>query len=118
MYKESIKNSQNSNLETLSLLLGSLCLEEGNPQETIQVIEKNTDSQKGIIPSLILARAYRQQRDEEHSQKAVENASYRVKSAILNFKCGECGESLDEWANSCPTCHAFDQIECCPGVNS
>ena len=51
-------------------------------------------------------------------QKAMENASYRVKSAILNFKCGECGESLDEWANSCPTCHAFDQIECCPGVNS
>ena len=118
VYKEAIKNAQNSTRETLSLLLGSLYLEEGNTEKTIQIIEENTDSQKAIIPSLILARAYKQQRDEEHSQKAMENASYRVKSAIFNFKCGECGESLDEWANSCPTCHAFDQIECCPGINS
>ena len=118
VYKEAIKNSQNSALEILSLLLGSLYLEEGNPQGTIQVIEKNTGSQKTIIPSLILADAYKQQRDEEHSKKALENASYQVKSAILNFKCSGCGETLDEWIDSCPTCNAFDKIECCPGINS
>ena len=75
VYKEAIKNSQNSNLETLSLLLGNLYLEEGNPQETIQVIEKNTDSPKTIIPSLILADAYKRQQDQNNSQKSVENAS-------------------------------------------
>ena len=117
-YKEAIKNSHNSIRKILGLLLGSLYLEEGNPEKTIQVIMENTDSQKGIIPSLILAGAYKQQRDEEHSQKAVENASYCVKSAILNFKCSGCGTNLDELFDTCPSCYAFDKIQCHPGINS
>ena len=70
VYKEAIKNAQNSSLrESLSLLLGSLYLEEGNSWETIQIIEKNTDSPKAIIPSLILASAYKQQRDQNILKK-------------------------------------------------
>ena len=118
VYKEAIKNSHNSIRKILGLLLGSLYLEEGNPEKTIQVIMENTDSQKGIIPSLILAGAYKQQQEEKHSQKAVENASCQIQSAILNFKCSGCGKTLDEWIDSCPICNAFDKIECRPGVNS
>jgi len=118
VYKESIKNSKNTALETLSLLLGSLYLEVGNFRETIEVIEKNTDSQKAIIPSLILAEAYKRQKDHNSSQKAVENAACQIKGAILNFKCGECGETLGAWVCSCPACNAFDQIKCQPGINS
>ena len=118
VYKEAIKNAQNSIRETLGLLLGSLYLEEGNPEKTIQVIEENTASQKAIIPSLILAGAYKQQRNEEYSQKAMENASSRAKGAILNFKCSGCGETLDKWIDSCPACNVFDKIECQPGINS
>ena len=118
IYKEAIKNAQNSTRETLGLLLSSLYLEEGHPEKTIQIIEKNIDSQKAIIPSLILASAYRKQRDNERSIKAIEIASQQVKDAIFNFKCGGCGKTLDKWLDHCPACHAFDQIECCPGVNS
>jgi len=118
IYREAIKNSQNSTRETLSLLLGSLYLEEGNPQETIQAIEENTDSQKAIIPSLILANAYKQQLNEKQSQDAVENASHQVRNAILKFQCKECGGTLTEWVDSCPACNAFGKIECRPGVDS
>ena len=118
VYKESIKNSQNSNLETLSLLLGNLYLEEGNPQETIQIIEKNTNSKRTIIPSLILADAYKQQQNETQSQQAVANASHQIKDAILNFKCSACGKISGEWADNCSTCNTFDAVECFPGVNS
>jgi len=118
VYKQAIKNSQNSTRETLSLLLGSLYLEEGNPQETIQVIEENTDPQKAIIPSLILADAYKQQMDEKQSQGALENASHQIRSAILKFQCGECGGTLTDWVDSCPACNAFGKIECRPGVDS
>ena len=118
VYKEAIKKSQNSIREILGLLLGRLCLEEGNTQETIQVIEENTVSPKAIIPSLILADAYKQQHDQNNSQKAVENASCQVKSAILKFKCVGCGKTLDHWIDSCPSCNTFDSIECHPGVNS
>ena len=118
VYKEAIKNAQNSARETLSFLLGSLYLEEGNSEETIQVIVKNTNSSKSIIPSLILAGAYSQQQDDKNSQKAEENAFYRVKRAILNFKCSGCGTNLDEWLDTCPSCDAFDKIQCHPGINS
>ena len=40
VYEEAIQNAQNSTRETLGLLLSSLYLEEGNPEKTIQVIEK------------------------------------------------------------------------------
>ena len=118
VYKDAIKNAQNSARETLSFLLGSLYLEKGNSEKTIEVILENTSASKDIIPSLILAGAYRQQQDEENSQKAVENAFYRVKRAILNFKCSECGAHLDKWFDTCPNCDAFDEIQCCPGINS
>lgn len=118
VYKGAIKNSQNSTRETLSLLLGTLYLEEGNPQETIQVIEENTDSSKAIIPSLILASAYKQQLDEKQSQEALGNASHQVRNAILKFQCGECGETMTEWTDSCPACNAFSNIECRPGISS
>ena len=118
IYKEAIKNAQNSTRETLGLLLSSLYFDEGHPEKTIHIIEKNIDSQKAIIPSLILASAYRKQRDHEHSMGAIETASHQVKDAIFNFKCGECGKTLDKWLDHCPACHTFDQIECRPGVNS
>jgi len=118
VYNEEIKKAQNSTRETLGLLLGSLYLEEGNPGQTIRVIEENTDSEKAIIPSLILANAHKQQQDEEHSKKNLENISSHLKSAILNFKCNRCGEVLGEWVDSCPSCGAFDEIECRPGVNT
>ena len=116
VYKDAIKKSQNSNLEILNLLLGNLYLEEGNFQETIQIIQKNTASQQAIIPSLILADAYKRQQDQSNYQKAVENAFSHVKSALFNFKCGGCGETLDEWIDSCPNCNTFDKIECYPRI--
>ena len=118
VYKEAVKNSKNSNLETLSLLLGSLYLEEGNPEKTIQLIEGNIHSPKAIVPSLILASAYRKQQDNEHSLEALESASQQAKDAIFNFKCCGCGETLNKWVDHCPACHAFDKMECCPRVNS
>lgn len=117
-YKEAIKDSKNSTRKILSLLLGALCLEEGKPQETIKVIEENEDFQKSIIHSLILADAYKQQQNETQSQQAVANASHQIKDAILNFKCSACGQTMDEWADNCSACNAFDKIECRPGVNS
>ena len=118
VYNEEIKKAQNSTRETLGLLLGSLYLEEGNPQETIQVIEKNTNSKRAIIPSLILADAYKQQQDQGNSHKAVDNAFCQAKRAIFNFKCSGCGTNLDEWLDTCPSCYAFDKIRCHPGINS
>ena len=117
-YKDALKKSQNSTRETLSLLLGSLYLEEGHSQETIRVIKENINSKKAIIPSLILADAYKQECADAQSQQALKNASHQVKGAILNFKCGVCGKNLDEWADSCSQCKAFDGIECCSGINS
>ena len=52
-----------------------------------------------------------------NAQKAVENASYQLKNAILNFKCGGCGETLHEWFDKCSKCNTFDKIEFYPRIN-
>ena len=117
-YKEAIMNSQNETRETLIILLSVLCLEERTPQEAIQVIEENTGPEKGIIPSLILSDAYKQDHNETKSQKALEVATRQIKRAVFNFKCGACGNISGEWTDNCSICNTFDAIECFPGVNS
>ena len=117
-YKEAIMNSQNETRETLIILLSVLCLEERTPQETIRVIEENTGPEKGIIPSLILSDAYKQDHNETKSQKALEVATRQIKRAVSNFKCGACGNISGEWTDNCSACNVFGAIECFPGVNS
>ena len=115
-YKEAIMNSQNETRETLIILLSVLCLEERTPQETIRVIEENTGPEKGIIPSLILSDAYKQDHNETKSQKALEVATRQIKRAVFNFKCGACGNISGEWTDNCSTCNTFDAIECFLGL--
>ena len=115
-YKKAIMNSQNETRETLVILLGVFCLEERTPQETIRVIEENTDPEKGILPSLVLSDAYKQNHNETKSKKALESATRQIKQAVFNFKCSACGKVAGEWADNCSTCNTFDAIECFPGL--
>ena len=117
-YKKAIMNSQNETRETLIILLSVFCLKERTPQETIRVIEENTDPEKGILPSLVLSDAYKQNHNETKSKKALESATRQIKQAVFNFKCGACGKISSEWADNCSTCNTFDAIECSPGVTS
>ena len=117
-YKEAIRNSKNGPSEILIMQLGVLCLEEKIPQETIRVIEENTDSEKAIIPSLILGDAYKQDHNETKSKKALENATRQVKRAIFNFKCNTCGKVSDKWTDHCLACNTFDAMECFLGITS
>ena len=117
-YKEAIRNSKNGPSEILIMQLGVLCLEEKTPQETIRVIEENTDSKKAIIPSLILGDAYKQDHNETKSKKALENATRQVKRAIFNFKCNTCGKVSDKWTDHCSACNTFDAMECFLGITS
>jgi lipopolysaccharide biosynthesis regulator YciM/uncharacterized integral membrane protein len=115
-YNEALKISQSSRLETLSLLLGSLFLEENDPQETIKVIEKNIDYEKNIVSSILLADAYKKQNKSAASEKFIEKISQQVKSNILSFKCGVCGREVDEWDDICSVCNTFDEIQCLPAI--
>ena len=117
-YKEAIMNSQNETRETLIILLSVLCLGERTPQETIRVIEENTDSEKAIFPSLILGDAYKQDHNEAKSKKALENATRQAKRAMLNFKCGACGKISDKWTDNCSACNTFDAMRCFLGISS
>ena len=117
-YKEAIRNSKNRPSEILIMLLGVLCLEEKTPQETIRVIEENTDSEKAIISSLILGDAYKQDHNETKSKKALENATRQVKRAMFNFKCGACGKISDKWTDHCSACNTFDAMGCFLGISS
>ena len=117
-YKEAIRNSKNGPSEILIMLLGVLCLEEKTPQETIRLIEESTDSEKAIIPSLILGDAYKQDHNETKSKKALENATRQIKRAIFNFKCGACGKTLNKWTDHCSACNTFDRMECFLGISS
>jgi lipopolysaccharide biosynthesis regulator YciM len=117
-YKEAIRNSENGPSEILIMLLGVLCLEEKTPQETIRLIEENTDSEKAIIPSLILGDAYKQDHNETKSKKALENATRQIKRAMFNFKCGACGKILNKWTDHCSACNTFDAMECFLGISS
>ena len=117
-YKEAVSNSKNGPSEILIMLLGVLCLEEKTPQETIRVIEENTDSEKAIIPSLILGDAYKQDHNETKSKKALENATRQVKRAMFNFKCGACGKISGKWTDNCSACNTFDAMECFLGISS
>ena len=98
--------------------LGVLCLEEKTPQETIRVIEENTDSEKAIIPSLILGDAYKQDHNEMKYKKALENATRQVKRAMFNFKCGACGKISGKWTDHCSACNTFDALGCFVGISS
>jgi len=117
-YKEALRNSKNGPSEILIMQLGVLCLEEKIPQEIIRVIEENTDSEKAIIPSLILGDAYKQDHNETKSKKALENATRQVKRAIFNFKCNTCGKVSDKWTDHCLACNTFDAMECFLGITS
>lgn len=117
-YKEAIRNSKNGPSEILIMLLGVLCLEEKTPQETIRLIEESTDSEKAIIPSLILGDAYKQDHNETKSKKALENATRQIKRAIFNFKCGACGKTLNKWTDHCSACNTFDTMEPFLGISS
>ena len=117
-YKEAIRNSKNGPSEILIMLLGVLCLEEKTPQETIRLIEESTDSEKAIIPSLILGDAYKQDHNETKSKKALENATRQIKRAMFNFKCGACGKTLNKWTDHCSSCNTFDTMECFLGISS
>ena len=117
-YKEAIRNSKNGPSEILIMLLGVLCLEEKTPQETIRLIEESTDSEKAIIPSLILGDAYKQDHNETKSKKALENATRQIKRAMFNFKCGACGKTLNKWTDHCSACNTFDAMECFLGISS
>ena len=117
-YKEALRNSENGPSEILIMLLGVLCLEEKTPQETIRVIEENTDSEKAIIPSLILADAYKQDHNETKYKKALENATRQVKRAMFNFKCGACGKISGKWTDHCSACNTFDAMGCFVGISS
>lgn len=117
-YKEAIRNSKNGPSEILIMLLGVLCLEEKTPQETIRLIEESTDSEKAIIPSLILGDAYKQDHNETKSKKALENATRQIKRAMFNFKCGACGKTLNKWTDHCSACNTFDTMECFLGISS
>ena len=117
-YKEALKIPEGSRLETLSLLLGSLFLEENDPQETIKVIEENIDYEKNIISSILLADAYKKQNKSAASEKFLEKISQQIKSNILNFKCGACGREVDEWEDICSVCNTFDEIQCLPAIRS
>ena len=117
-YKEAIRNSKNGPSEILIMLLGVLCLEEKTPQETIRLIEESTDSEKAIIPSLILGDAYKQDHNETKSKKALENATRQIKRAIFNFKCGACGKTLNKWTDHCSACNTFDTMESFLGISS
>jgi len=109
-YKEAVSNSKNGPSEIL--------IKEKTPQETIRVIEENTDSEKAIIPSLILGDAYKQDHNETKSKKALENATRQVKRAMLNFKCGACGKISGKWTDNCSACNTFDAMECFLGISS
>jgi len=115
-YKEAIRNSKNGPREILIMLLGVLCLEEKTPQETIRVIEENTDSEKAIIPSLILGDAYKQDHNETKSKKELENATRQVKRAMFNFKCDACSKISDKWTDHCSACNTFDAMGCFLGI--
>ena len=105
-------------METLSLLLGSLFLEENDPQETIKIIEENIDYEKNIVSSILLADAYKKQNKSAASEKFLEKISQQIKSNILNFKCGACGREVDEWEDICSVCNTFDEIQCLPAIRS
>ena len=117
-YKEAIRNSKNEPSEILIMLLGVLFLEEKTPQETIRVIEENTDSEKAIIPSLVLSDAYKEDHNETKSKKILENAIRQAKRVMFNFKCGACGKISDKWTDHCSACNTFDAMECFLGVSS
>ena len=117
-YKEALKVPSNSRLGTLSLLLGSLFLEENDPQETIKVIEENIDHEKNIVSSVLLADAYKKQNKNAVSEKFLEKISQQIKGKILSFKCGSCGREVDEWESICLVCNAFDEIRCLPETKS
>jgi lipopolysaccharide biosynthesis regulator YciM len=117
-YKEALKVPSNSRLETLSLLLGSLFLEENDPQSTIKVIEENIDHEKNIVSSVLLADAYKKQNKNAVSEKFLEKISQQIKGKILSFKCGSCGREVDEWESICLVCNAFDEIRCLPETKS
>ena len=117
-YKEALKIPEGSRLETLSLLLGSLFLEENDPQETIKIIEENIEYEKNIVSSILLADAYKKQNKSAASEKFLEKISQQIKSNILNFKCGACGREVDEWEDICSVCNTFDEIQCLPTIRS
>ena len=117
-YGDAIRASRNSCRETLCLLLGALCLEQDNPEEAIRTIEDNSGSKKSLLHSLLLAEAYRKQRNEKHSQEALQLASSQVRNAILKFECDQCGETLTEWAVTCPSCGALGGGTCRSGIQS
>jgi lipopolysaccharide biosynthesis regulator YciM len=115
-YEDAIRASQNSCRETLCLLLGVLCLEQDNPEEAIRTIEDNSGSEKSLLHSLLLAEAYRKQRNEKHSQETLQLASNQVRNAILKFECDQCGGTLTEWAVTCPRCGTFGGVTCRSGI--
>ena len=117
-YKDAISGIQNERKETLAILLGLLYLKERTPQETIRIIEENTDFEKSMTSSVILSDAYKQDHKETKSKKAFESVARQIKIAVFNFKCSACDKILDEWADNCPTCNGFDTMKYFPKLNS
>jgi len=117
-YKGAISGTQNERKKVLAILLGLLCLKERTPQETIRIIEENTNFEKSIISSVILSDAYKQDHKETKSKKALESVARQIKIAMFDFKCSVCGKIFDEWVDNCPTCNGFDVMAYSPTINS
>lgn len=112
-YREAIVSSDNSEKETVVLLMGKLLLEQGETDEAVKTLE-SLQPQNSILHSVLLANAYQAAQNSGLWEKTCRSAFSKARDSIMEFTCTECKTSLKEWTGHCPVCKGWNSLACGP----
>ncbi|MFQ5717315.1 MAG: tetratricopeptide repeat protein [Nitrospinales bacterium] len=112
LYQDAIRSARNSEKEFLTLILGTLFLEQGKSDEALGVLEDGQD--QSLIHRILLAEAYWIKKIPDKAEKTAEAVFDAARRSILSFVCNSCKASLNEWDDHCPVCRAWDSARVGP----
>lgn len=107
IFKEAIRSSKNAKKEVLVMMLGTLLLDNGRPEEAIQELEAIQPT-TSLLHALLTTWAH--QEKQEAGVVGKTPAFDLARESILQFTCDECHTSVQEWVGQCPVCSGWDCI--------
>lgn len=108
IYNWAANLSQNSKSERLGLMLGAFLLQQGNQDETINMLEGLPEPSLPI--KLLILKAYQEKQDAGQVEITAREACDLMMKSFYQYTCGKCGAIAEEWTKNCPKCKTWDSL--------
>ena len=109
LYREAIRNAENSEKGALVLTLGAILLDQGKPDEAIDTLT-SLPADASLVHNILLNRCYQARNSSAEAEKTSQAVFDAARQSLFGYTCRACRAPLPEWSGHCPECGAWDGV--------